>query len=114
MFFTLTPLSDGFMPSPMHFHAEHAPAQQCVKWKKQRKHQYNIWWNSKKLSSNLQVHHVSEGFDLVVDSHISKPAWMGLKPSKDLRETIHKAVVHVSPTAAHSLLEGVTKIPYVA
>ncbi|KAJ3806128.1 hypothetical protein F5876DRAFT_50597 [Lentinula aff. lateritia] len=106
--------SDGFVPSPAHFHAEHASAQQGVEWKKQRKHQYNIWRSSKKLGAKVQVHHVSERFDLAIDSRISKPAWMGLKPSKDMREAIHTAVVNNSPTVAHSLLEGIRKISYVA
>ncbi|KAJ3895973.1 hypothetical protein GG344DRAFT_61738 [Lentinula edodes] len=102
----------GSGPSPLHFRAKRTPTQQGIEWKEQRKHQYNTWRKANKRP--MEVHRVSEGFDLATDSRISKPAWMGLKAPKDARDMIYKAIVDPSPTAAHSMFEGITKIPYVA
>ncbi|KAJ3933560.1 MAG: hypothetical protein NXY57DRAFT_891814 [Lentinula lateritia] len=102
----------GSGPSPLHFRAKRTPTQQGIEWKEQRKHQYNTWRKANKRP--IEVHQVSEGFDLAKDSRISKPAWMGLKAPKDARDVIYKAIVDPSPTAAHSIFKGITKIPYVA
>lgn len=108
----LMQFSLGSGPSPLHFRAKRTPTQQGIEWKEQRKHQYNTWRKANKRP--IEVHQVSEGFDLAKDSRISKPAWMGLKAPKDARDVIYKAIVDPSPTAAHSIFKGITKIPYVA
>ncbi|KAJ3908052.1 hypothetical protein F5879DRAFT_794344, partial [Lentinula edodes] len=62
----------------------------------------------------VEVHTVQDGFDIPQHSRISKPAWMGLRASADVRSSILEAIAGHGSNAAHAILEGITRIPYVA
>ncbi|KAH7871532.1 hypothetical protein C8J55DRAFT_402864, partial [Lentinula edodes] len=51
--------------------------------------------------------------DLAEDSRVSKPAWMGLNISSDLRKPIQDAIVQPSSEAARLLFSGITTVSYV-
>ncbi|KAJ3858309.1 hypothetical protein EV359DRAFT_69113 [Lentinula novae-zelandiae] len=99
---------------PEKFHALRPPNLSSSEWKTERKRQYNIWWQGQKHASSVEVHTVQDGFDIPQHSRISKPAWMGLRASADVRSSILEAIAGHGSNAAHTILEGITRIPYMA
>ncbi|KAJ4465134.1 hypothetical protein C8R41DRAFT_782066, partial [Lentinula lateritia] len=52
--------------------------------------------------------------DMPRDSRISKPAWMGLRASADMRSSIQLALTQGASQVAQTILEGITRIPHLA
>ncbi|KAE9384220.1 hypothetical protein BT96DRAFT_780579, partial [Gymnopus androsaceus JB14] len=59
-----------------------------------------------------ETHIATAGFDITQDSRISKPAWMGLRVSEDLRDLIQEGLSDSSSEATRQILEGITRVPY--
>lgn len=79
-----------------------------------RKHQHRKWSLSQRVNKSTEVH-VSPGeFDVVEDSRISKPPWMGLKASVDLRIPIQDSILKPNTESAALLFKDITLVPYVA
>ncbi|KAJ3861722.1 hypothetical protein EV359DRAFT_66246 [Lentinula novae-zelandiae] len=101
------------MPTREKFHALRPANLSSKEWKAERKHQYNVWWQGQKHARVVEVHTVQDGFDVPRDSRISKPAWMGLRASADVRSSIQLALTQGASQVAQTILEGITRIPYV-
>ncbi|KAJ3924542.1 MAG: hypothetical protein NXY57DRAFT_1044856, partial [Lentinula lateritia] len=95
------------------FHALRPPNLSSKQWKAERKRQYNLWWQGRKHASSVEVHTAQDGFDVPQHSRISKPAWMGLRASADVRGSIQDAIAERASDVVHTILEGITRIPYV-
>ncbi|KAJ4492441.1 hypothetical protein C8R41DRAFT_919995 [Lentinula lateritia] len=82
------------------------------KWKRTRKHQLRKWSLAKKAEKATKVHPTKASFEIKGDSRISKPAWMGLRASVDLRKPIEEAVSHPGSNLALELFKDLTRAPY--
>ncbi|KAH7879617.1 uncharacterized protein C8R40DRAFT_1165874 [Lentinula edodes] len=100
-------------PTREKFHALRPANLSSKEWKAERKRQYNAWWQGQKHARVVEVHTVQDGFDVPRDSRISKPAWMGLRASADMRSSIQLALTQGASQVAQTILEGITRIPYV-
>ncbi|KAJ3927749.1 MAG: hypothetical protein NXY57DRAFT_1042181 [Lentinula lateritia] len=100
-------------PAREKFHALRPANLSSKEWKAERKRQYNAWWQGQKHARVVEVHTVQDGFDVPRDSRISKPAWMGLRASADMRSSIQLALTQGASQVAQTILEGITRIPYV-
>ncbi|KAJ3858605.1 hypothetical protein EV359DRAFT_52041 [Lentinula novae-zelandiae] len=72
-----------------------------------------MWWQGRKHAGSVEVHTAQDGFDVPQHSRISKPAWMGLRASADIRGSIQDAIAECASNTVHTILEGITRIPYV-
>lgn len=74
------------------------------------KQQYNTWQSNKVHTRSIQVHAISEGFNVAQNPRISKPGWMGVNASQDVRGEIQEALTTTS--GAQTILSGIKLIPY--
>ncbi|KAF9025383.1 hypothetical protein BDP27DRAFT_1351787 [Rhodocollybia butyracea] len=79
---------------------------------KKRKRQYNAHHKNKVHSRSIQVHVASEGLNISQDSRISKPGWMGVNASQDMRGQIAAALTK-PPGFASAIFSGIKLIPYI-
>ncbi|KAJ3859291.1 hypothetical protein EV359DRAFT_51095 [Lentinula novae-zelandiae] len=77
-----------------------------------RKHQLRKWSLARKAGKSTEVRLPKDAFDVKSDSRISKPAWMGLRASSDLRKPIEEAVGDPRSESAVELFKDLTRIPY--
>ncbi|KAJ3866993.1 hypothetical protein EV359DRAFT_61873 [Lentinula novae-zelandiae] len=81
-------------------------------WKQMRKHQLRKWSLARKAKKSTEVHSTKPLFDIKADSCISKPAWMGLRVSLDLRKPIEEAVGNPGSEISVGLFGDLTRAPY--
>ncbi|KAJ3925918.1 MAG: hypothetical protein NXY57DRAFT_1043707, partial [Lentinula lateritia] len=82
-------------------------------WRRMRKHQHRQWSLTQKAARSTAVKPLSTDFDLKRDSRVSKPTWMGLNTTSDLRKPIQEAILQTHSEVARCLFSGITAVPYV-
>ncbi|KAJ3860035.1 hypothetical protein EV359DRAFT_85743 [Lentinula novae-zelandiae] len=103
----------GFNPQAPRFQPVRPLHLSSPEWRRMRKHQHRKWSLSQRVNKSTKVH-VSPGeFNVVEDSRISKPAWMGLKASADLRIPIQDSILKPNTESAALLFKDITLVPYV-
>ncbi|KAJ3806980.1 hypothetical protein F5876DRAFT_80145 [Lentinula aff. lateritia] len=103
----------GFNPQSPKFQPVRPVHLSSPEWRRMRKCQHRKWSLSQRVNKSTEVH-VSPGeFNIVEDSRISKPAWMGLKASADLRIPIQDSILKPNTESAALLFKDITLVPYV-
>ncbi|KAJ3727448.1 hypothetical protein C8R42DRAFT_716909 [Lentinula raphanica] len=78
----------------------------------ERKRQQRQWSLYHKYSETAQIMLSGQNFKIFKDGRISRPAWMGLKASVDIRNQIMEAISKPGSDLAREMFEGIDLIPY--
>ncbi|KAJ3767855.1 hypothetical protein FB446DRAFT_707476 [Lentinula raphanica] len=81
-----------FNPHTLEFHPSLPEALKGKLRQQERKRQHRQWSLYHKYSETAQVMSAGQNFKIFKDGRISRPAWMGLKASVDIRNQIMEAI----------------------